>query len=241
MSYRKLTYTFPGAIEIEEHRKGEYGAPGARREKRKKPTPEQMARRNQWNKEKRARHRLRKYFRKNDYLSCLTYRKEERPADMAEAKKDFCAFMRKVRKEYRKRGAELRWIRNIEVGTRNGWHVHIVLNRIPDTDIILAEAWGHGRVVNKLLYESGEFRDLAAYITKSPKTDTRLREASYSTSKNLPLPEPEVKEYRRWKKWREIRIPDGYYLDRETLIEGENPFTGGRYRMYTLLRVERGG
>lgn len=240
MAYKKKTYRFKNAIEVEEYHTGRYGAPGQTREKRKKPTPEQVEKINQRNKEKNCRRKLRAHFDINDYFSDLTYAKEARPPDMETAKRHFRDFLRIVRKEYRKRGAAVKWIRNIEVGKRDAWHIHIVINRIADTDIILRKAWRHGRVVNELLYEKGEFRDLAAYITKTPQTDERLREASYSTSRNIPIPEPEEKVYNRWKTWKdEPRIPKGFYVDRDSIHEGINPITGFKYRTYTLLRYRR--
>lgn len=241
MAYEGKRYHFRNAIEVEERHTGKYGAPGQKRMKRKKPTPEQIEKINRYNREKLARRKLRANFDIHDYFTDLTYRKEGRPPDMAAAKGDFKKFIRTVRKQYQRRGHELKWMRNIEVGTRGAWHIHIVVNRIPDTDIILAEAWKHGKVYNELLYEKGEFRSLAAYITKTPGTDPRLKESSYSTSRNLPVPEPDVKVYLRWKTWGDARIPKGWYLDRDSYEEGINPVTGYKYRHYTLLRLGRKG
>ena len=176
------------------------------------------------------------HFRVEDYFTRLSYRVDERPPDMDAAKNDFSRFIRKVRTEYKKRGCELKWIRNIEVGTKNAWHIHIVVNRIPDTDLILSRAWKHGAIHNQLIYDQG-FVKLAAYITKSPLTDTRLRESSYSTSKNLPIPDPEKKVI-RWKEFHKIKPPKGYYLDKETYFEGINAM-GYKYRTYTFLRFTR--
>lgn len=240
MAYKKKTYQFKNAIEVEEYHTGKYGAPGQKRQKKKQPTPEQVAKINQRNKEKNCRRKLRAHFEVNDYFTDLTYAKDLRPPDMETAKADFQRFMRYVRKEYARRGAVVKWIRNIEVGTKNAWHIHLIINRIDDTDIILRQAWKHGRVVNELLYEKGEFRDLAAYVTKTPITDPRLKESNYSTSRNLPIPEPKEKTYHRWKTWsEEPRIPKGYYLDRDTMHEGTNPITGYKCRSYTLIRVKR--
>ena len=235
MAFTKKIYRLRKASEIEEYHTAKYGAPGQERQPKKKLTPEQMEKQNQVNREKKARRKLREHFQSNDYFSDLTYRKEERPADMETAKGHFKKFIRQVRKEYRKRGQELRWLRNIEVGTKNGWHIHLVINRIPDTDIILQEAWPCGKVINTLMYEKGSFADLAAYITKTPATDPRLRESDYSASRNLPIPEPEKKVYLHWKTWKEIKVPKGYYLDKSSVKEGKNPFTGYRYRSYALL------
>ncbi len=236
--YKSIRWRLKNAIEVEEHADIHSGAPGEKRGEKLKPTPEQMEKVNQKNKENLARRKLRQHFDENDYFTDLTYKRELRPADMDEAKKDFSKFIRKVREAYRKRGAELKWIRNIEVGTKNGWHIHLVINRIPDTDLILKKCWGHGKVVSQLMYEAGEFRKLAAYITKSPKTDTRLRESSYSTSKNLPLPKPKKKKHRKWKEFGKVRIPKGWYLEPDSYYEGINKL-GFRYRGYTLLKIRK--
>ena len=235
MAFLRKTYTFPDAIEIEEYHRGRYGAPGMRRMKRSRPTPEQIARRNAYNKTVRCRRKLRAHFHKNDLFITLTYRREERPADMAAAKKDFADFIRKVRKRYKKAGVDLKWICNIECGTKGAWHVHLVMNRIQDADVIVNEAWPHGIVDNRLV--DGEMDKLAAYITKEPCTEKRIRESSYSSSRNLPVPEPKLKEIRRPKIWKaDIKVPDGWYLDKTSLLEGFNPVTQHPYRTYTLLR-----
>ena len=236
--YKKKIYEFANAIEVQEYHTAKYGAPGQERIKKKKPTPEQVEKINQEQKERKARHRLRKYFDTNDYFTCLTYARDSRPLDMTAAKEDFRKFLKRIRGEYKKRGAPLYWMRNIEVGTKGGWHIHMVINRIPDTDVILAKAWTHGRTVNQLMYEKGEFRELAGYITKTPKTDPRLRETNFNSSRNMPLPEPKQKIYRRWKTWREIKPPKGFYLDQDSVSEGTNPVTGYPYREYTLLRLQ---
>lgn len=239
MSYTKNIYEFNNAIEVEERHTYRYRSPGMKREKKKKLTPAQMKAVNQKNKEKTCRRKLRKHFEENDYFVCLTYEKEKRPSDMTEAKRDFSDAMKVIRREYGKAGYKVKWIRNIEVGTRGAWHIHLVINRIPDTDLILRKAWKKGKVICQLMYEKGEFKDLAAYITKTPETDKRLRETSYSTSRNLPLPEEKKKTYVRWRTWNKIRIPKGYYLDKDSVHEGNNPVTGYPYREYTLLKLKR--
>ncbi len=106
---------------------------GLPREKKRKPTPEQMAVVNAMNKAETARHRLLEYFGKGDYFPTLTYRVEARPPDMAKAKKDFTNLISKLRTRYKKEQIELRWIRNIEKGTKGAWHVHMVITGCRDT------------------------------------------------------------------------------------------------------------
>lgn len=257
MAFKRILYEFENVIEVEEYLDGRYGAPGQKRAERKKATPNDIARVNQWNKSKKARHRLRKYFNVNDYFITLTYRPKDRPKSMKECKEHFRKFYKYVGKEYKKRGYELRWIRNIELGVNNNWHIHVVLNRIPDTDIILGGAWEqYGSVKNRqLLYEKGEFKDLADYITKDEKTealiehikdkdrkkflDHKIVEANYSTSRNMPLPEPKVKKLKHWPK--EPKSRKGFYIDKDSLFEGENKFTKCPYRHYEMIRLERSG
>ena len=236
--YKKKTTKLRYGIDVVEYHNGKYGAPGMKRQRRKKPTPEQMEKVNQYNRAKKVRMKLLHHFEPGDYFATLTCRADERPADMAEAKKWFAAAVRVIRREYKKRGYVLKWIRNIEVGSRGAWHIHVIINRIPDTDLILKKAWPHGKVVSQLLYEQGGYKRLADYITKNERTDSRLAESHFMTSRNLPLPEPEEKVYRRWHTWHTIRVPKGYYVDSDSFREGINPVTGYPYRTYTLLKLE---
>lgn len=254
MSYTKIMRKTKKVIEVSEYHSARYGAPGQLRSKRKKPTPELIEKRNQYNKERTCRLKMNEHIEKNDYYVTLTFKKEERPPDMDTAKKIFKDMCDVLRAKYKKLGYQFKWFRNIEVGTKGAWHIHMVLNRIPDLDVILREVWKYGKVIMQLTYEKGSFKELAAYITKTPKTDKSLKEASYSASKNLPLPEPVKRIYKHWKTWKEfvypedrdpldsdyhVRVPKGFYLDKESYHEGVNPFTGYKYRTYTL--VKQGG
>ena len=75
MSYTGKRYHFKNAIEVEEFHTARYGAPGQSRMKRRKPTPEQMEKINQYNREKLARRKLREHFDIHDYFTDLTYRR----------------------------------------------------------------------------------------------------------------------------------------------------------------------
>lgn len=134
MATRRVIHTFrDGDVkEVKEYHDGRYGAKGLPREKKRKPTQEQMAIVNAMNKAETARHRLLEYFGKKDYFLTLTYRVDARPPDMDQAKKDFSKLMDKLRRRYKKEEIELRWIRNIERGTKGAWHVHLI---IPDAGI----------------------------------------------------------------------------------------------------------
>ena len=251
MAIKRKEYRFRKGdiLDIEEYHDGKYGDPGGKRLKRRKATPEDMIRVNKWNKEKRCRQRLLCYFSPGDLLLTWTYRVEERPPDMEAALKDFQAALRKVRREYKKRGKSLFWIRNIERGTKGAWHIHLIVNEIGDSASIVEKAWTKGGTwlteIKKSKFYDEDFTSLASYITKDEhsvetKADgtpgkPRLREASYNTSKNMPLPEPHVDKLVRWKK--EVKPKKGYYIAR--IWEGINPKTGYKYRRVTQIRLNR--
>ena len=239
--YKRVIREFPRVRHVMEYHTARFGAPGQKRAPKQRLTPEQMMIKNQRNKERKCLWRLWNNFAENDYFVTFTYAKEARPPDMAAAQKHWKDATGIMRKEFRKRGHELKWIRNIEVGTRGAWHMHAVINRIPDADLIIKRAWPHGRVHYQLMYEKGSFRELAAYLTKSPRTDPRLRESNYSTSRNLPIPEPKEKVMsgRTFGKAEKLRVPKGYYLEKESYYEGTNPKTGYRYREYALIRIQK--
>lgn len=239
--YKRVIMEFPNVRDIMEYHTARFGAPGMKRQPKQKLTPEQMAFKNQKNKERKCLWRLWNNFLENDYFVTFTYVKDARPPDMKAAQKDWRDATKIMRREFRKRGYELKWIRNIEVGRKGAWHIHAVINRITDADLIMKEAWPHGKVHFQLMYQKGEFRELAAYLTKSPRTDPRLKESNYSTSKNLPIPEPKEKILKSgtFGKNGKVRVPKGYYLDKNSYYEGVNPKTGYLYRSYTLIRIHK--
>lgn len=250
MKKRKIYKLRDGdVLDFEEYHDGKYGARGKKREKKKKRTSEQQMKVNLFNKMKRCRWRLLQYFCTGDIFATWTYEVKERPPDMEAAKKDFKKAMEKVRKEFRKRGYEVFWIRNIERGTKGAWHIHLVINEIGDTAGIIQRAWDKGgtwsvKIRNSKFYDE-DFTKLAEYMTKCGNTQEvkadgtparpRIKESSYFTSRNMPLPEPEPRKIIRWVK--EPKPRKGYYIAR--IHEGTNPATKFKYRRYTMIRLNR--
>ena len=233
---------FPRSAEMWEYHDAKYGAPGQKRQPRRKATKKEIASHNRRNREKRCRWKLRANFTPDDVFVTCTCRKDMRPDDMAGMTAMVGGMMKELRKAYRKAGAELKWIRNIENGTRGAWHVHIVLNRAANVDVIAAlkKAWPYGSIVIKPMREEGDFEDLAAYLTKTPETDKGLREAKHWSSKNLLVPEPKEKTYKRWKTFEGTdpkMIPKGWYVDKDSIVEGVNKY-GFHYRRFQLFPLE---
>ena len=115
----------------------------------------------------------------------------------------------------------------------------MIINRIEGADLIIKSAWNKGGVNQKLMYEEGGFRELAEYIAKKPAEENAIKEKWYSRSRNLIIPEPE-KKVMSGKTWRkEPKAPKGYYLDKESMVEGINPVTNYKYRYYTFVKLVR--
>lgn len=234
---------------IEENHDGKYGGKGKKRQPKRKLTPEDVYRVNRWNKIKKARLLLLEYFSPGDIWATYTYTPENRPKDMKTVQEQFLDAMGKIKKIYKKGGRQLFWVRNIERGTKGAWHIHFVINDIGTTASFIERAWPYGGVyitrIKKSKCPEEDFHRLAAYITKDKNTrevkqdDTlarpRIKESSYSHSRNMPLPDPKKKKLVHWQK--EIKVKKGYYVAES--FEGVNPATGFSYRRYVLIKLDR--
>lgn len=114
--------------EVEEKHTGRYGARGQKRQKRRKATPEEIAKQNQWKRERDVRRLIKWNFGIGDYWFTLTYKKGSRPP-WKQMQKDMSKFIRKLRDRYKKYGWELKYIYRLEIGKQGGPHVHILVNR----------------------------------------------------------------------------------------------------------------
>lgn len=257
MAYEQKVYRFGESNEIEYSFLGKYGAKGEKRAPRKKATPEQIARQNQWNREKNVRRLIKANFRPWDLWCTLKYQEGTRKP-VEEAKKDLSKALGKLRRAYKKAGFPFRFIYRMEMGERGGIHIHILANRLyncnVDTDVLIQRAWSAGRVSFESIYEKGGYAALAVYIVKQPKTEEMEGQLSlfpeeekkkllaFSTSRNLKRPQPERKKYSHWTMRRilneELKPTLGYYIDRDSIIRGVNPFTGRSYLHYTECRLE---
>lgn len=259
MGYFVDIYHFLNSTEYEYKFIGKYGAKGEKRGKKEKPTPEQIKKQNQRNRENRVRRLIKRNFCPNDLWVTLKYQAGVRKPP-GEVKKEFRAFLDSLRREYKKRGEPLKYIYRMEIGERGGIHIHILINRLrgaPDTDVIVQTKWTHGRANFTSIYEDGGYKALAEYIVKQPseKIEEKMSQLppeerklliSYNSSRNLIRPEPERKEYktRTMKKIMEQVAKDGkpeakegFYIDRDSIRCGVNPYTGMSYLHYTECRI----
>ena len=256
------TYKFLKSIEYEYKYPGRYGAKGEKRKKREKATPEQIAKQNQMNREKRMRHLIKGNFGENDLWITFKYPKGTRKL-VREFENDLRKFLRNMRKEYKKLGEEFKYIYRMEIGSRGGIHIHMIANRIRDADLTVKKVWTSvtgGRVHYESIYEQGGYEKLAAYIVKQPEQESeeykqlslfdeedRKELLRCSSSRNLIRPVPERKIYYR-RTLRDLiengpKPTPGYYIDKSSIRTGVNRYTGMSYYYYTeyLIRSEPEG
>lgn len=263
VAYTRLEYDLGRVTEYEYHFKGNYGAPGEKRGKRKKATPAQIEKQNQWNKETLVRRLILLNFDEDDLWTCLKY-KEGTKLSVETVKKHWKEFRNKMSRAYKKAGEPFKFICRMEVSKSGGVHIHVLVNRLRgdvQTDKLMSQYWkeitakglgkaGHINVTP--MYEEGSYEALAEYLTKKPRKEEyeqlslfpeeeRKDLIKYSTSRNLKRPVPKKKEYRRWTVRRLIengpKPRPGYYIDKNSIISGVNRYTGMSYYRYREIKI----
>ena len=255
MGYEKRTWNLGNVMEVEERHTWKWAPPGKRR-KKEKPTSEAVRKCNHRRAVRRRRMQLEMYFTQDDCYITLTYPKEARPESMVAAQKDWADLVKELRKVFKFNEAILRWLRNIEKGIRGAYHIHAVVKELPagarDRDgnyvtvakliqRIWQDKFGYGRVDTQ--YLQSDVTALAEYLCKTAESSMesghQVIESNFSASRNMPLPEPEVKTYRHWKTFEEkpVKVPKGWVLVKDSVVESRNPYTDYPRREYRLIRV----
>lgn len=239
--------------------RGRYGAKGEKRAKRFRITTEAQARANQKNKEKEVRRTIKLNFRKNDLWVTLKYPKGVRKP-IKEVQADRAAFIRKLRALYRKAGVPLKFMYRMEIGKLGGIHLHFVINSIEGVDVTgwIRDAWESGHVNYEFLYEDGGFEALAEYLVKPAQSDTgqmyfegmgmedKKAFVRYGSSRNLKRPEPEIRTYSHWTmrhflEGNEPKPSEGFYIVKDSIRQGVNPYNGFSYYYFTERRLNGKG
>lgn len=240
--YRKKTYDTGVIRIIEKCYPGNYGAPGQKREKKKKKTPEDMAKQNYRNRCRKVQILILFNFRPGDWHLVLKYAKDKRPGSYEEAVKQRQDFIKKVRKAYKKAGISFKWIAVTERGKqRQVLHHHLIIEDIDvggvRTAKLVKELWRYGGHFFSSLYEDGEYEDLAEYIVKA-ETKEECGWCTYSRSRgNLVMPEPKVETIHH-RRWRNPPVaPKGWYVVEDSVWNGKNPVTGCPVQHYTLKKL----
>lgn len=228
-------------IQIEKSYPGNYGAPGQKREKKKKKTPEDIRRQNERNRWRRMQRIILANFKEGDWHLILKYRPEERPDTYEEAKAHLKKFFDRIRRAYKKAGIQFKWIAVTERGKRGQvLHHHLVIEDIRregiETVKLVKELWPYGNEFFVSLYEDGEYEKLAEYLVKA-ETKEECGWCTYSRSRNLIVPEPKV-EIVFHRRWRNPPVaPRGWYVVKDSIWNGKNPVTGQPVQHYSIKRL----
>ncbi|MCM1192917.1 MAG: hypothetical protein NC123_15585 [Butyrivibrio sp.] len=219
-----------------------YHAKGEKRSKKEKPSSAAQKKVNNRKAEKELRRLMNENFRDGDSLVRLDFNKMHYPAGSREIQKAMSAFFKKLRQIFREQGRELKYIYVKEIGKRGGRHVHIIMSKV-DTDMLL-ECWPFGGIHLDPLNSDGQYAKIAAYFikyaAKTEETEGKLIGKRWNPSRNLRRPVPKKKVvYADSFRTKSIRLPAGYYLDKESVREGISEFTGYEYFSYTLIKIIR--
>lgn len=245
--YDKVTCRIRNKVEVSKHYSGRFGAPGMKREEKKKATPEEMAKQNHWRRCRDLRRLIEINFSPGDWHVTLTCAKDQRPT-IEEAPKVIREFLGRLRRDYKKRGWDLKYVITCETGERGAVHWHMVTQNLhdgaTDTAKVIGQLWKRGRTYFSPLDETGDYAKLADYLVKETARKIDKGETSeklsYSRSRNLIKPK-ERREKVRANGWRlEPKVPEGWELVPGSLVNEVNKFTGLPYQHYVIRRKEDG-
>lgn len=242
MAYFKTTVKAGATIEVTKSLTKRVGV--KYRKSKERPTAEEMEKVNKKNAEKTLRLKINANFGEDDIFTTLTYRKDER-ASPEQAKKNIKKLIDGLRKEFKRIGEELKYI-NVTEYKNKAIHHHLIINHIEGKDVarMVRRLWRFGRPHFKFLDDTGQYKDLAAYLIKETSKTFKENDGGhkqrYSCSRNLIMPTPKTEIVKKAAKW----LPDpkpikGYYIDQDTVYNGIDPFTGREYQHYTMVKLYR--
>ncbi|WP_277287680.1 rolling circle replication-associated protein [Veillonella montpellierensis] len=203
---------------------------------RRQLTKEEVARNNFRMAKAKLRRLIANNFEPNDYYITLTIKER---VDIETAKKYITNFNRRLRDAFKraKAKAELKYIYILE--GKKKYHFHMLINRgIELTSQLMKKLWPHGFTDIKLYH--GEAEDairLAEYFTKERTENKHQKRWVKSNSVKHPKEIVKVVKATEWRK--EVKVPNGYYLDKDSYYEGINN-AGYPYRFYRLVRLHTG-
>ena len=107
---------------------------------------------------------------------------------------------------------------------------------------IVRDCWEWGSPHFTPLDDTGQYKELAAYFIKETSKTYKENDGGakqrYSCSRNLVKPVTKVTIIKKAEKWLdEPKAKKGYYIDKDTVYNGVNPFNGRPIQYYTMVRL----
>ena len=240
MPYIKETCVAGNTIEIRKYYAPRYKFKGEHRMKRKHPTPKAVEKANRRKAERDLRLLMNENFDKKSWSITLTFSRA--PATIRELQNRVANYVRRLRTTAKRKNTEIKYIYVLGAGPRRR-HAHMLVSGLTCEE--LTEAWTEGHISSTKVY-TDNLRELAAYFIKNAE-ETRaqakeegLTPRRWNASRNLRQPK-RYKKVVAAKTYRtDIRVPSGYYTDKDSIYEGISSFTGLPFFEYTLIRL-RGG
>lgn len=208
---------------------------GARRPK-SKPTSEAVRKNNDRLAAKQLTRLINANFLPGDLHATLTY---AAVVSVEQANHDLSLWLRRMRREYHRRGKEFKYIAVTEYQNKRIHH-HVVMNEIDFGTI--NKQWHAGRIRCTALDETRSYKALAEYLIKETQKTFRQPDNAvkrrWKASRNLTR--PVVK--REWVSVRELfRDPKalkGYQLDEDSIRRYQNPITGLEHLEYQMIALD---
>lgn len=240
MPYIEELYKAGNIIEIHKFYTYQNHPKGMKRAVRHTITPENMRRSNQKSAERKLRRILCANFKANtDYSCTLTFSKENMPENDKEFNEIVRKFLRRLRIECNKQGITPKYVYTKEKGKRKGYHVHMVVSGCSPEQI--RKCWNWGRVYLQVLYQEGEFADLANYMCKAGADDSpvELIGKRWNCSRNILHPKAKRKVISANTYREEPRAKKGYHVEKDSIQRWENPETGYMHLLYYLITDDK--
>jgi len=232
--------TIAGKVkEVEKYFSSRYGKKNVPRGENINNSPEAVKKVNDRQAGAKLRGLINANFGYKDIHLVLTYRKELRPSP-EQAKTHLDKFMRDLRKLYKKKGSELKYISVTEFQNK-AIHHHLIINKLVDLSELM-DLWPHGQPRPTFLYSTGEYAQLASYLIKETSKTFNSNEKIYgkrwNSSRNLAKPKITKKliHMRGWRK--EPQDTKDWILDKNSVENWFDEFTQSEHQFYSMVRRE---
>lgn len=219
--------------------------PHMRRGRKIKATPERVERSNARIAERKLRRKLNTNFGPGDLFVTLTYGTHLEPPTEEEGRRDLDNFLRRLRREYKRQGRDMKYIAVTEYKAKRIHH-HLVLNDIDSK--VVAAVWEKGRPHEVRLDDTGDYGKLAAYLIKETSRSFLEDEDAekqgkkgrrWRQSRNLKPYDKMIRKQVSAKEWRkDPKAYKGYALNKESVMVSEYLIGNTRIESQEYYMVE---